>query len=79
MQLKLQRSQRRGMTGKVLFCLDIRADYSPEERTNINRYAIGGEVIYMIDDAPSPPFSADVLAPELLPFAKPIHRTGDMN
>ena len=46
MQLKIQRSQRKGLTGRVLFCLDIRADYSPDERTNINRYALGGEVIY---------------------------------
>jgi hypothetical protein len=33
----------------------------------------------MIDDTPSLPFSADVLAPELLPFSRPVHRTGDMN
>jgi hypothetical protein len=48
MQLRLQRSQRTsGVVGRtVLFCLDVRADYSPEERANIERYKLGGEVIY---------------------------------
>jgi hypothetical protein len=48
MELKIQRSQRMGgvMGGTVHFCLDIRADYSPEERANINKYRLGGEVIY---------------------------------
>lgn len=48
MQLKLQRSQRSGgLTGSTIqFCLDVRADYTAEERTNINRYKLGGQVIY---------------------------------
>ena len=48
MQLKVTRSQRTaGFTGKtVLFCTDIRAEYTEEERANINRYSLGGEVIY---------------------------------
>ena len=48
MQLKLQRSQRLGgVMGKtVVFCLDVRADYSPEERANINRYKMGSHIIY---------------------------------
>jgi len=48
MQLKLQRSQRTGglMGGKAIFVLDIRAEYSPDERTSINKYSLGGEVIY---------------------------------
>jgi hypothetical protein len=46
MQLKIQRSQRNALTGKVLFCVDIRAEYAADERTNINRYALGGQVIY---------------------------------
>lgn len=48
MQLKVKRSQRTsGLMGKtVLFCADIRAEYTPEERTNINKYSLGGEVIY---------------------------------
>ncbi len=48
MQLKVKRSQRTtGLIGKtVLFCADIRGEYTPEERTNINKYSLGGEVIY---------------------------------
>ena len=48
MQLKVKRSQRTsGLMGKtVVFCADIRAEYTDEERANINKYALGGEVIY---------------------------------
>src|SRR5258706_908286 len=48
MQLKLQRSQRAGgiVGSTVLFCLDVRADYSPEERTNIRKYRIGSQAVY---------------------------------
>lgn len=48
MQLKIQRSQRAGgMLGNtVLFCLDVRADYSPEEQANIRKYRLGSEIIY---------------------------------
>src|ERR1700685_3571396 len=48
MQLRLQRSQRAGgMTGgTIFFCLDVRADYSPEEKGNINKYKLGGQGIY---------------------------------
>ncbi len=48
MQLKIQRSQRTGgFTGStVFFALDVRAEYSPEERSNIARYKLGSQVIY---------------------------------
>jgi hypothetical protein len=48
MQLKLQRSQRAGglAASTIFFCLDVRADYTSEERTNINRYKLGGQTIY---------------------------------
>lgn len=48
MQLKLQRSQRMGgiLAGTVVFCLDVRADYTEDERRNINKYKLGGQVIY---------------------------------
>jgi hypothetical protein len=48
MQLKIQRSQRSGgLAGTtVLFCLDIRADYSFDEKHNIQRYRLGGQGIY---------------------------------
>jgi hypothetical protein len=48
MQIKVKRSQKTsGLMGKtVVFCADIRAEYTPEERANINRYNLGGDVIY---------------------------------
>ena len=48
MQLKIQRSQRAGgiTGGTVFFCLDVRADYSPEEQSNIQKYRLGSQVIY---------------------------------
>ena len=48
MQLKVKRSQRTsGLMGRnVLFCADIRAEYTEEERANINKYSLGGDVIY---------------------------------
>jgi len=48
MQLKIQRSQRAGgvLGNTVFFCLDVRADYAPEEQTNIRKYKLGGQVIY---------------------------------
>jgi len=48
MQLRIQRSQREGgLAGNIIiFCVDVRADYSPEERSNINRYKIGRQIIY---------------------------------
>ena len=51
MQLKLQRSQRMGgvLAGTVVFCLDVRADYTADERDNINKYKLGGQV-----DEPGP-------------------------
>jgi len=48
MQLKIQRSQRAGgvLGGTVIFCLDVRADYSPAEQDNIRKYKLGSQVIY---------------------------------
>jgi len=48
MQLTIRRSQRTGgMMGKtVLFCLDVRAEYSAEEKSNIAKYKIGNQTLY---------------------------------
>ena len=48
MQLKIQRSQRVGgvLGNTVFFCLDVRADYSPEEQANVRKYKLGSQVIY---------------------------------
>lgn len=46
--MKIQRSQRmRGVVGNtVFFCLDVRADYSSEERDNVRKYKLGPQVVY---------------------------------
>jgi hypothetical protein len=48
MQLKIQRSQRAGgvIGNTVFFCLDVRADYAPEEQANIRKYKLGNQSIY---------------------------------
>lgn len=48
MQILIKRAQRKGgmMGGKTIFILGIRAQYTEEERANINKYNLGGEVIY---------------------------------
>lgn len=46
MQLKIQRSQRASITNTIIFCLDVRADYTPEERDNIQKYRLGSQSIY---------------------------------
>lgn len=51
MKLKVTRSQKKGMLGKHTFCLDLRAEYTPEEKDRINKYELGGEVIYSSRDA----------------------------
>lgn len=48
MQLKIQRSQRSGglMAGKVIFCMDARAELAAEEAANVKKYNLGRLVIY---------------------------------
>jgi hypothetical protein len=48
MQLLIKRTQRQGgmLGGKVIFILGIRCQYTENERADINRYKLGGEVIY---------------------------------
>src|SRR5205085_1993164 len=48
MQLKLKRTQRSAglMGGKVIFGLDARADLSAEERSLVQKYALGKMVVY---------------------------------
>jgi hypothetical protein len=46
MQLKLKRTQRNGMLGKVIFVLDARMEISAEERGLIEKYRLGDNVIY---------------------------------
>jgi hypothetical protein len=46
MQLKLKRSQRKSLTGKIVFVLDARMEISAEERGRIDTYRLGDHVIY---------------------------------
>jgi hypothetical protein len=48
MQLVMRRSQKTSglMSKSVLFCLDARVDLSNEERGNVDRYRLGGQVLY---------------------------------
>src|SRR5579863_8194062 len=48
MQLKLRRSQRDAgiVSTSVVFCLDARADLTPQERSNLARYKLYDQVIY---------------------------------
>lgn len=46
MQLKIQRSQRSTITNTIVFCLDIRADYSAEEQHNIQKYRLASQGVY---------------------------------
>lgn len=48
MQLKIQRSQRVGglASSTVFFCLDVRADYSAQEAADVQRYRLGGQLVY---------------------------------
>ena len=46
MHLLLRRDQRRSLTGAVVFQLDVRAEITEEEVSNINRYRLGDTVLY---------------------------------
>ena len=46
MKLLLRRHQRISLTGRTVFMLDVRAEFSDEEQDNIGRYRLGQEVLY---------------------------------
>jgi hypothetical protein len=46
MSLKLKRSQRFGVMGKVIFALDARIGLNAEEHSLVKRYRLGGFVVY---------------------------------
>lgn len=50
MNLILRRNQRSGLLGKVVFTLDVRADISQEEQSNIQRYRLGDTELYASHD-----------------------------
>ena len=46
MLLKIKRSQKSSMLGKAVFGLSFRADISQEERALIDKYNLGGTIVY---------------------------------
>lgn len=50
MHLLLRRNQRAGLLGKVVFTLDVRADLSGDELSNIKRYRLGDTELYASHD-----------------------------
>jgi hypothetical protein len=46
MQLLLKRNQRSGLMGGIIFILDARVEFAPEERSNIRRYRLGNTLLY---------------------------------
>lgn len=50
MKLLLRRTQKSGMMGKVTFTLEVRADISAEEKSNIAKYKLGETILYASHD-----------------------------
>ena len=46
MQLLLRRDQRSGLIGKIIFTLEVRAELTEEERSNIRKYKLGETMLY---------------------------------
>ena len=46
MHLLLRRDQRRSLTGMMIFQLDVRAEITDEEVSNIGRYRLGDTILY---------------------------------
>jgi hypothetical protein len=45
-QLKLKRSQRSGMMGKIIFILDARMELSPDDAALVAKYRLGERIVY---------------------------------
>jgi hypothetical protein len=54
MNLLLRRDQRSGLLGKVIFQLDVRAEISREELASIQRYKLGGTMLYTKNEMVDP-------------------------
>lgn len=59
MQLKLKRSQRKTLTGKIVYHLDVRADISDTDRALINKYNLGKDQVYTSESMKALAASAD--------------------
>ena len=54
MKLLLRRNQNSGMMRGITFTLDARAELSPEERNNVERYAFGKTMLYQRNQVTDP-------------------------
>ena len=54
MKLLLRRNQKSGMMGGVTFMLDARAQLTPEERNNVQRYGLGKTMLYQRNQMTDP-------------------------
>lgn len=50
MKLLLRRDQRSGLLGKVIFTLEVRAELTDEEGSNIRKYKLGDTMLYQSHD-----------------------------
>jgi hypothetical protein len=50
MKLLLRRDQRSGLTGKMIFSLDVRADITAAEKADIQKYKLGATELYASHD-----------------------------
>lgn len=46
MKLLLRRNQKSGLMGKVTFVLDVRAELTEDEKSNIAKYKLGSTMLY---------------------------------
>lgn len=49
MKLLLRRNQKTNILGKIIFLLDVRAELSEEETSNIKKYKLGDTMLYERD------------------------------
>ena len=50
MKLLLRRDQRPGLLGKPVFVFEVRADLSPDEKAQIEKYRLGDTLLYQSGD-----------------------------
>ena len=53
MKLKLKRDQQSGITGKITFILEARAELTDQEAANIKKYKFGKDILYSKEKIPT--------------------------
>lgn len=54
MKLLLRREQKTSIWGLTTFVLSVRADFTPDERDNIQKYRLGSNVLYSRQEVTDP-------------------------